>query len=128
MTNEYFIHKAHKRVKAKKRWMIHLSVYGILVSFLFMMNMLTSPWNWWFLYPAAALALPLAFHYLAAYGVEGIRGALWEEKEIEREMLALQEKYPEEFADSFDVDLPYETLELRKSNKSRHKASERDFV
>ena len=128
MTNEYIFNKAHKRVRAKKRWMMHLSVYGIIVSFLFMMNMLTSPWDWWFLFPAFALAVPLGIHYLAAYGVEGIRGALWEEREMEKEMLALQEKYPDEFEESFDMDLHYETLELKKRPNTRYKASEKDFV
>jgi hypothetical protein len=82
------IQKAKKRVKSKKDFYQHLMAFVIVNFFLFLLNMLTSPFTLWFVYPTLGWGVGLAFHYVEIFGVPGfnILSKEWEEKEIDSEL------------------------------------------
>lgn len=80
--------RAKKRVKAKKAFYQHLMSYAIVNSFLFILNMITSPGYLWFVFPMLGWGVGLAFHYVDVFGIPGfdILSKEWEDREIEREL------------------------------------------
>lgn len=80
--------RAKKRVKAKKSFYQHLMSYAIVNSFLFILNMITSPGYLWFVFPMLGWGVGLAFHYVDVFGIPGfdILSKEWEDREIEREL------------------------------------------
>jgi hypothetical protein len=68
MTEEDIIKKARKRVKAKKGFYAHLSSYIITIGFFFFVNLLSSPGDWWFYWPALAWGVGLVSHYFGVFG------------------------------------------------------------
>ncbi len=82
------IQQAKKRVKKKKDFYQHLIAFVIVNSFLFFLNMVTTPFTWWFHYPLMGWGVGLAFHYVEAFGVPGfnILSREWEEKELDSEL------------------------------------------
>lgn len=63
--------------------------FGVIVVFLFAINLLTSPGTWWVVWPALALAFVLCMNAIKVCGVEAFLGSEWEEKKREE----LREKY-----------------------------------
>lgn len=56
---------AHRR----RQFVQHVVPYVLVIGFLFIINMLTSPGFLWFLFPALGWGLGLAFHAWNAFGV-----------------------------------------------------------
>lgn len=83
-----------KKVKRKKGFLIHLGSYVIVMAFLFLLNMITTPGYFWFLFPLLGWGVGLAFHYFGVYGwpFTGAGTKEWEEKQIEREIRRLEGK------------------------------------
>ncbi len=110
--------KAKNRVLAKKGFYIHFGIYVIFSLFLFAINLLTDPADYWFYYPVLSWGVAIALHYLVTFGVPGsdILSQEWEQRELEKEMYILQRKKELEVGkDSFpdmDEEEPGE-LELR---------------
>ncbi|GAB4248608.1 MAG: hypothetical protein Kow0027_11070 [Saprospiraceae bacterium] len=79
---------AKKKVKAKKEFFKHLIAFSIVMPFLFFINLLTSPFHWWFLYPLLGWGMGLAFHYVEVFGIPGfnILTKEWEEDELNKEL------------------------------------------
>ena len=109
---DYIYRKARKRVKQKKGFYIHLSVYIAVGIFFLCMNILTDPWDLWFFYPLMPWGIGLMIHYFGIFGLPGkerVLTAKWEEKEMEREIRRLERisgKSPqpkEEFLDLPDL-------------------------
>lgn len=88
MHTEEEILKAKKRVKAKKEFFQHLMSFAIVNLFLFVINLLTSPSYFWFVFPLMAWGVGLAFHYVDVFGIPGydILSKEWEERELEKEL------------------------------------------
>ncbi|MCB0522207.1 MAG: 2TM domain-containing protein [Lewinellaceae bacterium] len=88
MYQEEEIRKARKKVKAKKEFYQHLMSFAIVNFFLFALNMITSPFNWWFQFPLLGWGVGLAFHYVEVFGIPGfdILSKEWEEREVEKEL------------------------------------------
>lgn len=89
---------ARKRVKRKKHFYRHLSVYTVMGCFFYVLNILTNPGHYWFYWPMLGWGLGLAMHYVAIFGVPGLveeMGEDWENKEIEKEMRRMGHRPPQ---------------------------------
>jgi hypothetical protein len=80
--------KAKKKVKDKKDFYQHLMSYAIVNTFLFALNLITSPGYLWFVFPLMGWGVGLAFHYVGVFGIPGfdILSKEWEERELEKEL------------------------------------------
>ena len=77
---------AKKRAEALRGFYVHLTVYGIVNLFLFLLNMLVSPDSLWFYWPLMGWGIAIALHALSVFGPGRRLGADWEEKKIEELM------------------------------------------
>lgn len=84
--------KAEKRVKQKKGFFVHLSVYISVGIFFFVMNMVTDPYETWFFFPLMPWGVGLLIHYFTTFGFPGsnILSDDWEREELEKEIERLQ--------------------------------------
>ena len=80
--------QAQKQVNKKKGFYIHLGVYIVVGIFFLLMNLLTSPGDWWFMFPMLSWGVGLAIHYLIIFGLPGtdILSKEWEQRELEQEL------------------------------------------
>lgn len=87
------VQKAKKRVKARKDFYQHLMAFVIVNSFLFGINMVTTPFTWWFHFPMLGWGVGLAFHYVDVFGVPvfNILSKEWEEKEMDNELKRIKD-------------------------------------
>jgi len=90
ITDPYKI--ALKRVKQKKDFYQHLGVYAVLGLFFFAINMITSPSEWWFVFPMLGWGVGLVIHYLTVFGVPGLyeESPEWEARAVEEELLRMK--------------------------------------
>ncbi len=86
--------EARKRVKAKKEFFGNLTSYVCVMAFLIALNLYTSPWHWWFIYPMLGWGMGLAMHYFKVFGWPGapFQTPEWEQREIERELQRMSGK------------------------------------
>ncbi len=118
------IRKARRRVKAKKGFYSHLAAYTIIIVFLFLLNHITSPGNYWFQFPLLGWGVAIAFHYLGVFGIPGMnhKDKNWENQEIEKELRKIaptQNNTPT---------VPEDELELKEFKKLRDDWKDSDFV
>ena len=92
--------EAQAKVKEMKKFYSHAFSYLTVNGFLFVLNMITSPGHWWFLYPALGWGMGLASHGFKAFGMNGLLGKDWEEKKIE-EILQKQKAREKELQERF---------------------------
>ncbi len=121
MYSQEEIQKAKKRVKARKDFYQHLMAYVIVNFFLFVLNMVTTPTQWWFHFPLLGWGVGLAFHYVEVFGIPGfnILSKEWEDQEMERELRKMKEDKPEPTAKaSANKQEQPEKLELKEVRKS----------
>lgn len=126
MTEEEAYIKAKRRVKAKKDFYIHFGSFISTSLFLFVVNYLTGPEFWWFLFPTMGWFIGIVSHYISVFGISGVSGDDWEEQEVEKELRKIKRQHyvdPEE-----DITLPDEELELKEFKKLRDEWDDRDFV
>ena len=88
MYSQEEIRKAKKKVKAKKEFYQHLMAFVIVNFFLLALNLVTSPFNWWFHFPLLGWGIGLAFHYVDVFGIPGfdILSREWEDRELDKEL------------------------------------------
>ncbi|RMG87268.1 MAG: hypothetical protein D6714_02725 [Bacteroidetes bacterium] len=86
-SEEYYLKKARRRVKAKKGFYVHLGTFVVTNAFLILINLLTSR-HVWFIFPLLSWALAIGMHYIGVFGIPGIGNLSeeWEEKELEKEL------------------------------------------
>ena len=113
--------KAKKKVKEKKEFLQHLAVFAIVMPFLFAINMLTSPFHYWFVYPLLGWGVGLAIHGITVFGFEGHLYKKWEEQEIEKELRKMEK-------DDDSITEPDEELELKEFKKLRKDMDDSEFV
>ncbi|MDP6405454.1 MAG: adenylate/guanylate cyclase domain-containing protein [Alphaproteobacteria bacterium] len=76
--------RAQRQVVRLRRFYRTLTWYGCLIGFLFFINMLTSPFSWWWYWPALGLGIPVTFHALSTFSlVDRLLGHDWEERKFE---------------------------------------------
>jgi signal transduction histidine kinase len=78
---------ARKQASREAGFYIHLMWYGITIGFLFLLNMFTSPFNWWWQWPAFGWGFGIVSHAAAVYGWDVIRQRVFEPA-IQREVRA----------------------------------------
>jgi len=84
--------RARKRASAEAGFYVHLMWYGIVIGFLFLVNLITSSYPW-FLWPALGWGFGLASHYSAVYGWRWIHERVFEpaiQREVQLEKEALR--------------------------------------
>ena len=86
-TNEKY-KRAKQRVDDVKGFYVHLFIYIVVNVFLFIMNVLLTPGEWWFYFPLIIWGVfGILFHFLEVFVVENkIFGKEWEEKKIKEYM------------------------------------------
>jgi len=81
---EKYYKAAKKRVKKKKEFYNHLTYWGVICTFLFILNMFTSPSTWWWIFPTLGWGLGVAIHGITTFG--SLKDSDWEQREINKEM------------------------------------------
>lgn len=82
-------------IRRRRRALVsHLSVYVIVNAFLFMVNFLTTPGQWWFLFSVLGWGLGLIFHAKAGLSREVSERSL----RRERQRLLSEQRFESEFA------------------------------
>lgn len=127
LPEERVVEKARKRIKAKKGFFAHLVSYVSVIGFLFMINMLTSPEFWWFLFPAGGWGIGLASHYFAVFGIMGVGSRKWEERELAKEIGRLEED-PDVLLLDQGYEFPDDGLELEERKAVRRTWKDSDLV
>ncbi|GAA0441599.1 2TM domain-containing protein [Lentibacillus halophilus] len=77
--------KAKEKVERLKDFYSHLIVYGLVNTLLFVINMVTNPDYWWFLYALGGWGIGIIIHGLSIKDNHFL-GAKWEEKKIKEYM------------------------------------------
>jgi hypothetical protein len=114
--------RARKRVEKKKGFYQHLSSYVLVIGFLFLINIFTSPAYFWFIFPALGWGIGLGSHYFKVFGFPGMGGneEEWERREMEKELRRLDAGQEDEDY----LDLP----ELEQEQKQKKKWDDEDLV
>ncbi len=84
MTEQDRYEKARKRVEEIKGFYVHLLVYITVNAGLFLINLVSSPGNWWFYWPLLGWGVGLLAHGVAVFGLRGFLGSEWEERKIKQ--------------------------------------------
>ena len=124
--------KAWKKVKRIKRFYLHAGSTAVLGVFFFALNIVTDPFDMWFMFPMIPLLGLVAIHYLFVFGFPGFNfmSREWEEREFEKQLDKLEE-HPPFRSEHY---LPYteltaeETLELRRIQQESDKYFKDDLV
>jgi hypothetical protein len=83
------IRQARRKVRAKKWFFRHFSLYLVASFFFFSMNILDNDlYEAWFLYPVISWGTLVAFQYLLVFGFPFTKAGTseWEERELAREI------------------------------------------
>lgn len=131
-TDDYY-EVARKRVKEKKAFYGHLSAYLSTSVFLLLLNLLTSPGEWWFFYPILGWGIGIAIHFFSVFGFTsmGLGTPEWEEREMEKEMKRMQASRSRRHSttpkpERLDLDDHLELKEVKKEKAGQY--SEEDLV
>ena len=128
--NDYIERRARRRVKQKKGFYAHLSVYVAIGIFFFLMNVFTMEnGEVWFMFPLMPWGAALLIHYFSIFGFLGKNTLDWEVKEFEKERDRLRQKFKVD-DDDFEYD---DYLDLRDTPQMQPERrtgrwSDQDFV
>lgn len=78
--------EARRYVKRVKRFYNHLGVYAVIILFLFLINIMTSPGYLWFFWPALGWGVGVAMQAVRVFGVQGLLGKDWERRQVEKRL------------------------------------------
>jgi signal transduction histidine kinase len=81
--------RARRRAAAETGFYVHLMWYGLVMGLLFCINLLTTPGELWFLYPALFWGFGIVSHYTAVFGWRWIHERVFApaiEREVRREV------------------------------------------
>ena len=94
-----FYKEARRRVLRRKGFYKHLTSYLVMGAFFFLLNLFTSPGDWWFYFPMMGWGIGLAFHFLGVFGwgSSGPFDEAWEREQVSREMAKMTGRKPREF-------------------------------
>ena len=96
--------RARKRAQAEAGFFVHLMWYGIVIGFLFLINLITTSYPW-FLWPALFWGFGIASHFSAVYGWRWVHQRVFEPaiaREVQREVLQEKEQLRTEKQASLD--------------------------
>lgn len=78
--------KAKKRVEEIKGFYTHLFIYLLVNLMFFVINILTAPGVWWFLWPLVGWGIFVFVHGFSIFVFPRLFGKEWEEKKIKEIM------------------------------------------
>jgi len=81
--------KAAKRVKDLKGFYGNLTSYCLVIPFLLIVNLLTSPGHLWFYWPMLGWGIGVASHGMSVFAI----GKSWEEKKIKEILEKNNQRY-----------------------------------
>jgi hypothetical protein len=85
-TEDHKYQNAKKRVKELKGFYVHLGVYVLVNSLLFLINITTSPDTLWFYWPLFGWGIGIVMHAVYVFGFGHWLGPDWEGKKIKEIM------------------------------------------
>jgi len=93
LTESEIYAQARKRVKDKKDFFVHLSVYAVINLILIFIWGVTMDWRGypWFMWPMFGWGIGLVFHGLSVFFFD--RETNWERSEIEKEVARLKQSW-----------------------------------
>ncbi|MGH7924267.1 MAG: ATP-binding protein [Candidatus Binatus sp.] len=99
--------RARIRAQAEAGFYIHLMWYGIIIGFLFIINLVTGRFGGypWFIWPAIGWGFGIASHFAAVYGWRWVHHRVFEPtiaREVQREVLQEKEQLRTEKQASLD--------------------------
>ena len=74
--------KAKKKVEEIKGFYSHLTSYIVVMTGITILNLLTSPLHYWFIYPAIGWGLGITAHGMSVFNYMPLLGKSWEERKI----------------------------------------------
>ncbi|MBV8140306.1 MAG: 2TM domain-containing protein [Deltaproteobacteria bacterium] len=80
--------RARKRAAAEAGFYVHLMWYGVVIGFLFFINLMTTSFQWW-VFPAIGWGFGVGSHFIAVFGWRWIHERVFEpaiQREIDREV------------------------------------------
>jgi signal transduction histidine kinase len=80
--------RARKRAAAEAGFYVHLMWYGVIIGFLFFINLMTTSFQWW-VFPAIGWGFGVGSHFIAVFGWRWIHERVFEpaiQREIDREV------------------------------------------
>lgn len=82
------IKRAKKQVKKKKEFYQHLMSFVMVNIAILAINLLTTPDNFWFVFPFIGWGIAIMFHYTDVFGIPSFAtlDKNWEERELELEL------------------------------------------
>lgn len=128
MEEEEILRKARKRVRKIKGFYTHLTVFLCVITFLIIVNYMTTPDYWWVVFPAAGWGLTVLGHYFAIFGFFGLQGKDWEEKTLQKEMERIRRKEQLASLPNETFQLKNDHLELKEKIKGRNNYNDQDLV
>jgi signal transduction histidine kinase len=96
---------ARKQASREAGFYVHLMWYSIIIGFLFLLNMFTSPFNWWWQWAAFGWGFGIVSHFAAVYGWDVIRQRVFEpaiQREVREEVTKEKEVMATEKQASLD--------------------------
>ncbi len=99
--------RARKRAQAEAGFFVHLMWYGIIIGFLFIINLMTTGFGGypWFIWPALGWGFGIASHFSAVYGWRWVHDRVFQPavaREVQREVLQEKEQLRTEKQASLD--------------------------
>jgi 2TM domain len=85
MDEEQKQEQARRKVARLKAFYAHLTVYVLVITMLFFINLLT-PGPWWFQWPLIGWGIAVALQALGVYGFDRVFGPEWEQKKYDEFM------------------------------------------
>ena len=86
MTEEERYEAAKKRVEDIKGFYVHVLIYLSVNFLLFVINIMSSPGQYWFYWPLFGWGIGVLIHGLSVFVFEGLFGRQWEDKKIKQIM------------------------------------------
>jgi signal transduction histidine kinase len=80
--------RARKRAAAEAGFYVHLMWYGVIIGFLFFINLMTTSVQWW-VWPAIGWGFGVGSHFIAVFGWRWVHERVFEpaiQREIDREV------------------------------------------
>ena len=77
---------AFARVRRIKRFYLHLIRYGVVITLLAVINLVTSPQYLWFFWPMLGWGIGIAAQALTTFELVPFLGARWEREQVEKHL------------------------------------------
>jgi hypothetical protein len=87
--------RARERVEELKGFYIHFGVFVVIQLMLVAINLLTTPYSLWVIWPLMGWGVGLASHAVATFGLFGIGGRNWEERKMQELMIQMGKRVDE---------------------------------